>query len=105
MNDSPQVNSIVVYELLQELRTDVRDQHARIRADLTAGLMRIADENREHLTMLTDHHGRLTALETQGGQQQHLSTNRLSVLIAAISSGTYLGWQIILLILKRIGLE
>lgn len=98
---TPQVNSIVVYELLQALRQDVRDQHSRLRQDMNAGFDRMAHESTGWREALAAHHGRLTAIETINSERKTLTQSHLSIIVTLISSSIFIAWELLRLFLLR----
>ena len=89
----PQVNSVVVYELLQELRQDVREQHQRLRTDMNAGFDRLTTDERERQKAVADYRERLTAIETTLAERKTVTQGRMSVVVALVSSGMFALWQ------------
>lgn len=84
--------SSIVVGLVQELRQDLREQHARLRADMNAGFDRFAAESKNAANDRKDFHGRLMALETHVSESRLFTQGRLVIvvaIIAAITSGLF----------------
>ncbi len=94
MNEG-EISAAIVYELLQQLRVDVKEQHVRLRTDMNDGFNRLTSVENGRLDECKRHLERLAVVETQIREWKLASQLRMSVMIACISSVVFLAWQFI----------
>lgn len=62
---TPDVPDHWMLQALADLRTDMRDQHRRLREDMNKGFDSLWDEMRGQNDRISDHSDRLTQIETE----------------------------------------
>ena len=60
------ISAAMVYQMIQDLRMDVRNQHERLRTDMQVGFMTITTEVGKHATRLDLLDAKLTTLGEYG---------------------------------------
>lgn len=89
------VSAEVVYELLNQLRTDVREQHSRLRMDMNAGFDNFREDRRVNAEEQVDINNRLIEIEAIIRERRDVTHTRLLLLVSIISVGITIIWQIV----------